>query len=238
MATESPPAWGNPGSASFALPFNPSGVEGRAGLLALVDITRSSPSQAQLQVQCKLCGKTMSGQSVRMAAHFAQKSGYHVSRCNNSTPETLALGTKFINELEGKRRSTNSSKKRARDTTKEAAVALHPQTCNTISLRLEEGGGSGENTAADKAYLRFLIATGQSFGVGESVYFKELLEAVRACPEWTPRSRRTLCTTDLDAEYEKIDLESKNKLLEGNGLERGKTLQIDCCTNERVSVNV
>lgn len=238
MATGSPPPWNSPESANSALPFSPSGVEGRAGLLALVDIIRSGPSQAQLHVRCKLCMKTMSGQSVRMAAHFAQKSGYHVSTCSNSTPNTLALGTKFIEQLEDKRRSTNSSKKRARENTKEAAVMLHPKTCNTTPLRLKEGGGSGETTAVDKAYLRFLIATGQSFGVGESVYFKELLEAVRACPEWTPRSRRPLCTTDLDAEYEEINLDSKNVLLARNGLERGKTLQIDRCKDKDVSLNV
>lgn len=207
-----------------------------------------------MQVKCKLCEKTMSGQSERMAAHFGQQSGCHVSKCKKATPESVVLGKNFLATLHGRREATGGSKKRAHKTNVsdvnnsrnilprlEGSKKGEVDNSRNTLPRLEDskkGAWSGEN-ACDKAYMRFLIATGQSFGLGDSVHLQDLLESARACSGWTPRgrsSRRTLGTTDVDDEFEKVDAESKE--LMANGLERGKTLQIDCWTGKDVSLNV
>eukprot|EP00904_Undaria_pinnatifida_P001353 jgi/Undpi1/11218/HiC_scaffold_30.g13516.m1 len=89
-------------------------------------------------------------------------------------------------------------------------------------LRCKDNGEGKE--AADKTFLGLLLATGQSFSVGESPYFREFVTAVSKVSGWTARERRTLAGTDIDEEYSKVDVESKARL-EKNGLQRGRTLQ-------------
>lgn len=213
---------GGPGSANSALPLGAQVIEGRAGLLELVDISR---------VKCKLCEKTMSGQDQTIAAHFAQQSGCPLSKCSKSTPESVALGQRFLAELDGSRRGGSTiSRKRALETNES-------DNSRNVLLRLQdnkEGGCSGKK-ACDMAYIRFLVATGQSFGLGESAHFRDFVESARVCDDWTPLGRRTLGTIGLDHEYDKVDTESKT-LMAGKGLKRGKTLQVDRW-NGKVSLN-
>ncbi|CAM9455957.1 unnamed protein product, partial [Ectocarpus sp. 4 AP-2014] len=96
-------------------------------------------------------------------------------------------------------------------------------------LRLKDDGTG--KAAADNAFLRFVVATGQSFDVGQSVYFTDFLEAARSCSTWEPRERQALTTTDLDAEYARVDSTSKELLAE-KGLKRGITLQTDGWTGK------
>ncbi|CAM9448313.1 unnamed protein product [Ectocarpus sp. 4 AP-2014] len=171
-----------------------------------------------MQVQCKLCGKGMAGTTERMAAHFAKRTNFGVSKCTKPTTASIALGRKVLGDYESSRAA---AKKRKAET----AVIKARQTF----IRRKDNGVGKE--AADKTFLRFLTATGQSFSVGESPYFRDFVDAVSKVPGWTARNRRSLTGADLDAEYRKVDVESKARL-ERNGLQRGKTLQTDGMTTK------
>lgn len=91
------------GSGSSPLTLEPEIVEGRRGLLLLVDITRDSRQQASMRVKCKLCAKEMAGVNERMAAHFSKTPGNSVAACTNATPESIATGKKFLKGRDEKR---------------------------------------------------------------------------------------------------------------------------------------
>eukprot|EP00904_Undaria_pinnatifida_P006571 jgi/Undpi1/3043/HiC_scaffold_15.g06419.m1 len=178
----------------------PDGLQGRPALLQLVTITKQSVDQSKVQVKCNLCEKLMAGTTERMAAHFAKRTNFGVAKCTKPTSEATALGKKALREFEDKRAATRKRK------------AEHS---------IDNGEGK---EAADKTFLRFLLATGQSISVGDSPYFRDFVTAVSKVPGWTARERRTLAGTDIDEEYRKVDVESKARL-ERNGLQRWRTLQ-------------
>lgn len=217
MSSPASSAWGCLGA---ALSVEPEGLEGRAAFLELVTVVSAAAAQTKTQVKCNLCDKTFTGITTRMAAHFGKKAGYNVSPCTKSTPAAVALGKKFLSDL-GEAREIK--RKRAA----ESAVVKSRQTY----LRRKNDGEGKE--AADKAFARLLIATGLSFGLGESVYLRDFLDSVIAHPEWQPKNRKTIAKTDLDAEYERVRIESKARL-ERNGLGRGKALQTDGLTTKQV----
>ena len=198
----------------------PDGLQGRPALLQLVTTTKQSDDQSKVQVKCNLCEKLMAGTTERMAAHFAKRTNFGVAKCTKPTSEAAALGKKVLGEFEAKRA--------ARKRKAEHSIVKSHQTF----LRCKDNGEGKE--AADKTFLRFLLATGQSFSIGESPYFRDFVTAVSKVPGWTARERRTLAGTDIDEEYRKVDVESKARL-ERNGLQRGKTLQTDGMTTKSVS---
>ena len=206
---------------SFNIGSEPDGLEGRAALMLLVTTTQPSSKHSRGAVKCNLCDKSFACFTERMAAHFAKTKGYHVAKCDKVTPEASALGKKVLRDFEAKRAATR--KRKAED-----AVVKSRQTF----LRCKDNGEGKE--AADKTFLRLLLATGQSFSIGESPYFRDFVAAVTKVPGWKARDRCSLVGTDLDAEYAKVDLDSKARL-ERNGLQRGKTLQTDGLTTKAVS---
>ena len=153
-------SWGSLGS---ALSLEPDVIEGREGLLQLVTVVTAAASQGKMVVKCKLCDRQFAGVTQRMAAHFAKKTSYHVDQCTKATAESTALGKKYLSALDDKREAT---RKRAAE---KATVRLQ----QTYLRR--KGDGSGKE-AADKAFARMLIATGQSFGLGESIYVRNFLD--------------------------------------------------------------
>lgn len=206
---------------TISISSEPDGLEGREALLRLVTITAPAINQSKVIVKCNLCGKSFAGLTERIAAHFAKESGRHVMKCTKATREATALGKKTLKEYDAKRSITRKRKA-------ESAVVKSHQTY----LRCKDDGQGTE--AANKTYLRLLVATGQSFSLGESAYFRDFVEAVSKVPGWRARERHTLAEADLDAEYDKVDAESKVRL-ESNGLQRGKTLQTDGMTTKTVS---
>lgn len=80
-------------------------------------------------------------------------------------------------------------------------------------------------------------ATGQSFSVGEIVNLMDFSDAMIKYPEEIARDRRVIATIDLDAEYARLDSESKARL-KRNGLQSQETLQTDGWTGKDVSVNL
>eukprot|EP00904_Undaria_pinnatifida_P013662 jgi/Undpi1/9426/HiC_scaffold_27.g11883.m1 len=196
----------------------PDGLQGRPALLQLVTITKKSVDQSKAQVKCNLCEKVMAGTTERMAAHFAKGSNFGVAKCTRSTSEATARGKKVLGEFEAKWAATRKCKA-------EHSIVESRKTF----LRCKDNGEGKE--AANKTFLRFLLAPGQSFSIGESPYFRDFVTAVSKVPGWTARERRTLAGTDIDEEYRKVDVESKARL-ERNGLQRGKTLQTDGMTTK------
>eukprot|EP00904_Undaria_pinnatifida_P006004 jgi/Undpi1/2533/HiC_scaffold_13.g05912.m1 len=147
--------------------------------------------------------------------------GFELDTSHPVIPSALkatALVKKVLGEFEAKRAATRNRKA-------EHSIVKSHQTF----LRCKDNGERKE--AADKTFLRFLLATGQSFSIGESPYFRDFVTAVSKVPGWTARERRTLAGTDIDEEYRKVDVESKARL-ERNGLQRGKTLQTDGMTTK------
>ena len=199
----------------------PDGLQGRPALLQLATITKRSVDQSKAQVKCNLCAKLMAGTTERMAAHFAKRTNFGVAKCTKPTSEATALGKKVLGEFEAERASTRKRKA-------EHSSVKSRQTF----LRCKDNGEGKE--AADETFMRFLLATGQFFSVGESPYFRDFVTAVSKVPGWTARERRTLAGTDIDEEYRNVDVESKARL-ERNGLQRGKTLQTDGMTIESFS---
>ena len=199
----------------------PDGLQGRPALLQLVTITKKWVDQSKAQVKCNLCEKVMAGTTERMAAHFAKGSNFGVAKCTRSTSEATARGKKVLGEFEAKWAATRKRKA-------EHSIVESRKTF----LRCKDNGEGKE--AANKTFLRFLLAPGQSFSIGESPYFRDFVTAVSKVPGWTARERRTLAGTDIDGEYRKVDVESKARL-ERNGLQRGKTLQTDGMTTKLVS---
>ena len=163
----------------------------------------------------------MAGTTEPMAAHFAKRTNFGVAKCIKPTSEATVLGKKVLGEFEAKRAATRKSKA-------EHSIVKSRQTF----LRCKDKGEGKE--AADKTFLRFLLDTGQSFSAGESTYYRDFETGVSKVPGWTARERRTLAGTDIDEEYRKVDVESKQRL-ESNGLQRGKTLQADGMTTKSVS---
>ena len=199
----------------------PDGLQSRPALLQLVTITKQSVGQSKVQVKCNLCEKLMAGTTEPMAAHFAKRTNFGVAKCIKPTSEATALGKKVLGEFEAKRAATRKRKA-------EHSIVKSRQTF----LRCKDNGEGKE--AADKTFLGLLLATGQSFSVGESPYFREFVTAVSKVSGWTARERRTLAGTDIDEEYSKVDVESKARL-EKNGLQRGRTLQTGGMTTKSVS---
>ena len=83
----------------------------------------------------------------------------------------------------------------------------------TFLRRKDDGAGK---QAADESFLRLLVATGQPSSLGESVYLRDFLDSIIAYPESKVRDGRILASTDLDADYDVVDTESK-ALLARNG---------------------
>ena len=83
-------------SSTPVIACDPDGLEGRPALLWLVTITQQSTNQSKVGVKCNLCDKSFAGLTEWMAAHFAKKPGYHVSKCTKATPQATALGKKIL----------------------------------------------------------------------------------------------------------------------------------------------
>ena len=83
-------------SSTPVIASDPDCLEGRPALLWLVTITQQSTNQSKVGVKCNLCDKSFAGLTERMAAHFAKKPGYHVSKCTKATPQATALGKKIL----------------------------------------------------------------------------------------------------------------------------------------------
>ena len=164
---------------------------------------KNSASHAATVVNCKLCARSFAGFSERPAAYFANKGGCHVSKCTKATPEAVGLGKRFLKDLADKRQSTQ---RRARE-------ASTVKSRRTFLQRKDNGTGT---QAADKRFLRLIVATGQSYSLGESVYLRDFLDSIIAYPESKVRDGRILASTDLDADYDVVDTESK-ALLARNG---------------------
>eukprot|EP00904_Undaria_pinnatifida_P011119 jgi/Undpi1/7137/HiC_scaffold_22.g09611.m1 len=194
----------HPINISSTLATEPDGQEGREALKSLYTITQQSTLQGKVIVMCKLCEKKFAGLTERMAAHFAWKPNCHVAKCTKVTPEALATGKKVLQSFQVKRAATRKRKA-------ESAVVTSRQTY----MRCKDNGEGKE--AADKTFLRLLLATGQSFSLGESPYFRDFVTAVTKVPGWKARDRGSLAGNDLDTEYAMVDVESKARL-ERNGL--------------------
>ena len=189
-------------------------------MLALVTVVTPGTAHSKTLVKCNFCDMKFSAITSRLAAHFAKRSGFNVRSCKQPTPEAVALGKKHLDALDKAR-----DKKRQRDAEKSMGRSRQ------IFLR-RKNDGEGED-AADRAFARMLIATGQSCGLVESAFFRDFVASVVAYPEWQPRQRTTIATTDLDAEYERVSVESTARL-ERNGLSRGKALRTDGLTTKQV----
>jgi len=79
-------------SSTPVIASDPDGLEGRPALLWLVTITQQSTNQSKVGVKCNLCDKSFAGLTERMAAHFAKKPGYHVSKSKRTTLDTEPPG--------------------------------------------------------------------------------------------------------------------------------------------------
>ncbi|CAN0427469.1 unnamed protein product, partial [Laminaria digitata] len=62
----------------------------------------------------------------------------------------------------------------------------------------------GARAATHQAYAQWVLGTGQSFNAGRNHLFKNFVKAVIKDPQWHPEDRRTLATTRLDAETERV----------------------------------
>ena len=196
-------SWGCLGTAGSPLAAESNGLQGREALHDFVIVTKISASHAAILVKCKPCARSFASVSERLFAHFTNKGGCHVSNCTKATPEAVALGKRFLKDLADKRQSTQ---RRARE-------ASTVKSRRTFLQRKDNGTGT---QAADKRFLRLIVATGQSYSLGESVYLRDFLDSIIAYPESKVRDGRILASTDLDADYDVVDTESK-ALLARNG---------------------
>lgn len=203
MAEGASSSWESVGTPPEPLHVTTEDVGGRAGLLMFVQITKPAPQQSVMKVRCKLCSHTMSATNERLAAHFSSTSGRSVAPCKQATPEAIALGIRVLEDLDA-RRESGKKHPRGDSAVKSRSKGPRRARCTTIpgsAFRCGPLARLGCCFSLDKTFARFLIATAQSFGVGESLQsenFLLLLAAAHACPQWEPsRNRRTNCTTDL-----------------------------------------
>lgn len=176
-------------------------------------------SVSQQKGQCGTCSMSFTFRLLRIAAHFTKQTGKGVGPCTQPPAEAVALSLKVFEVL--KATVQKAGGKESKD------AGLLDKKPSVTAER------SGTRAATHQAYAQWVLGTGQSFDVGRNHFFKRFIKAAIKDPQWQPEDRRTLVTTRLDSETERVR-KGLSTWIGEDAQKFGCTIALDAWTNGQV----
>ena len=194
-------------------------LRSKLGQFLVLNPGQEGLSVSQQKGQCGTCSMSFTFRLLRIAAHFTKQSGKGVGPCTQPPAEAVALSLKVFEVLKA---------------TVQKAGGKESKDAGLLDKRASAVAERGVTRAAThQAYAQWVLGTGQSFNAGRNPLFKKFVKAVIKDPQWHPEDRRTLATTRLDAETERVRKDLSAWI--GEDAEKfGCTIALDAWTNGQV----